>query len=168
MRIASWFFTPLLGFLLFYTCSQLPPPDSTASHISIRYVQKSETETGIRSPAGAVLADYRGFDLLATGSLFFASALCLFLFFPGSSRLEAWFPTLLGLMGFAAALALGFLSLFHGSNFLDYEALTNCVESPQARLDGALILTGSALLGLGGFLLLAIRWTKAPEGPGER
>ena len=168
MRIASWFFTLLLGFLLFYACSQLPPPGGADSHISIRYVQKSETETGIRSPVGAVLADYRGFDLLAVGSLFFGATLCLFLFFPESSRLGAWFPTLLGLIGFATALALGFLSLLHGSNFLDYEVLANWTVSSRARLDGALILTGSALLGLGGFLLLAIRWTKIPEGPGER
>jgi hypothetical protein len=168
LRIASWVLTILLGIVLFYACAQLPAPGDTSSHISIRYVQKSQAETGIGSPVGAVMGDYRSFDLLMVGALFFTSLLALFLFFPGSLRLGAWFPAILGLTGFAAMLVLGFLSLLHGSNFLDYEALANWTAAPQARLDGALILTGSVLLGLGGFLLLAVRWAKVPEGPGER
>src|SRR5258708_8949604 len=162
LRIASWFFTLLLGVVLFYACAQLPALAATSSsltsHVSNRYTQRSQEETGIRSPTGAVMGDYRGFDLLTTGSLFFTSALALFLFFPGSSRLSAWFPALLGLVGFFAALGLGFCSLLFGNNFLDYEALASWVESARARPEGAVILTGGVLLELGGYLLLALRW----------
>jgi hypothetical protein len=172
LKSASWFFTLFLGATLYSACSQLPSPEesssSLSSHVSMRYTQQSKTETGIQSPVGAVLADYRGFDLLAAGSLFFAALLFLFLFFAKPSGIKTFFPIFLGVGGLALALGVGFLSILQGSNFLDYEALASWVYSPRARLDGALILTGGVLLGSGGFLLMAIQWIQSKEGLSER
>ncbi|HUO58385.1 MAG TPA: hypothetical protein VMV05_09460 [bacterium] len=165
MKIASWLFALLLGAVLFYACAQWDSSGDSlhllANHVSPRYVQ-SFPETGIASSMGAVLADYRGFDLMAISLLFLAATLVILLYFQKPPHPGQAFPLVLWLAGFGALLGLGFLCLPQGSNFLDFEALAAWTSSARARPDGALILTGGALLCLGAFLTLALRWLQTP------
>src|SRR5260221_3319156 len=112
LKKASWFLILFLGAIFYDACTHLPSPGDSSlnlsSHISIRYTQQSKAETGIQSPTGAVLGDYRAFDLLAAGSLLGVATLSLFLFFPAGSRLGTFFSTFLGLGGIALALRFGF------------------------------------------------------------
>lgn len=167
---ASWLLALLLGALLFYAWSQVPTQgDSPLTlHLSNRYIQKAETETGIHSPAGAVAGDYRGFDLFASGFLFSLSALCLLLFWPRAPRVSDYFPAIFWLGGAVLTLGLGFFTLFHGSNFLDYEALGLIGNASQARLNGVLFLSCGVLLSLGGLILMLIQWVRVPEVSNER
>lgn len=168
MKKASWCFTILLGCLLIYTCSRLPRADDPASplsaHVSPRYAQRGAAETGIHSSLGAVLADYRGFDLLVTGMVFSAAALSVLFFLSGSSRAFSPFLILLWLTaGAVLAFGVGFAALKAGSNFLDHEALAFWVEPAKARETGATLLTGGVLLSLAGLISAMVRWMRFPE-----
>lgn len=167
---ASWFLALSLGALLFYTCSQVPfEGDSPLSlHLAPRYLQMSVRETGIHSPTGAVAGDYRGLDLFVVGFLFFLSAMSLFLFWTASPGATVFFPALFWVSGACLTLGLGFFTLHHGSNFLDYEAMAFWGEASFARLNGVLLLTAGVLLCLGGFILMAVQWARVPEAAGER
>lgn len=173
MKTLSWILSFLLAVLLFFAFRQIPSPregyNILSTHIGSRYQQRSEAETGIHSPVGAVLADYRGFDLLSCGFLFFLAGLGILFFFPQQPRFE---PRLLGYgvlsLGLLLVLGLGFFCIWGGSDFLDYEALTLYFPSTRARLDGALILLGGVLLSLGGLGLVWIRWFLTPEGTSGR
>lgn len=166
---ASWVFACLMGALLLYTLSKIPSGDDSplTLHLATRYLQKSEVETGIHSAAAAVAGDYRSFDLFAAGVLFSLSALILLTFSPAPARFAAFFPALFWIGGGLLTLGLGFFSLFHGSNFLDYEAL-GLGGDASARLRGVLLLTGGVLLSLGGLFLAVIQGARKPEGSGER
>jgi hypothetical protein len=169
LKSASWFFTLLLGTFLFYAFTLLPPPRDSQSilsvHVSARYAESGEAETGIHSQTGAILADYRGFDLAAAAVLFTLSAFGILLFFNGAAKSFPLVPALLWQGGGALlVLGVGFLCLLNGSNFLDYEALASWAHPFRVRMDGALILTGGALLSLGGLVSLFVRRIRAPEG----
>jgi len=169
LRNASWFFALSLGALLFYAASQIPAEGDSplTMHLATRYLQKSGAETGIQSPASAVAEDYRGFDLFTAGILFSLSALTLLIFSPGAPRFTIVFPVLFCGGGVLLTLALGFFCLFHGSNFLDYEAL-GIGGDPLARVHGALLLMGGVLLSLGGLFLMVIQGARKSEGLGDR
>jgi hypothetical protein len=173
LKTASWILTPLLAVLLIYTFAQAPSPgggpSALSNHIANRYQQRSGAETGIHSPEGAVLADYRSFDLFAVAILFSTAAFgILFLFRNPQPFVSLFFPFLCLSLGALFVLGVGFLSLKSGSNFLDYEALAFWVEPARARLDGALILLAGTFLSLAGLLAMVIRWSRTPEGSSGR
>jgi len=170
LKTASWLLSLLLAGLLVYSFAQVPPRGSIRSlHVASRYEQRSEAETGIHSKAGAIAADYRSTDLLAAAALLFTAALCVLLFFNQPPRFLDLFSALpLLLLGFFLALGTGLLCVMKGSNFLDYEGLAAWTGPLNARPQGALALLGGALLVLGGFLALVIRWLRAPGGPSGR
>ena len=173
MKTASWFLTLLLAGLLVYAFSQVPstaePSSALSSHLTLRYQERGEAETGIHSPMEAVLSDYRSFDLLAAAVLFSTAALTVLFFFHHPPSFGVLFSTYLWLgLGALMVLGLGFLSLKTGSNFLDFEALAAWAPPAQARGDGALILLAGALLTLGGLLAIALRWIQSPEGSSGR
>ncbi len=173
LKTASWFLTLLLAGILVYAFGQVPTREKSSSplssHLTLRYQQRCEVETGIHSPVEAVLADYRSFDLLAVGILFSTAALAIFFFFhhpPSFGVLLSsymWFG-----LGVLVLLGLGFLSLRAGSNFLDYESLVSWAEPARARWDGSLVLLAGTLLCFGGLLSIVLRWIWTPEGPGGR
>ncbi len=173
MKTASWCLALLLAGFLVYAFALVPPPGepnaALSIHVTSRYQQRAEAETGIHSQTGAVLADYRSFDLLALSLLFSACACSVLFCFTHLPKFFSIFPALLWLgLGALFTLGMGFLCLQQGSNFLDYEALARWFNPPQARLEGALVLMGGSLLSLGGMLALFIRWIRTPEGSGGR
>lgn len=170
MKIASWLLSLLLAGLLVYSFAQVTPGDSIRSlHVASRYDQRSEMETGIHSKAGAVAADYRSLDLLSVTALLFTAALCVLLFFNQPPRALDFFPALpLVILGLLLALGTGMICAAMGSNFLDYEGLAAWAGPLGARPDGALALLAGALVSLGGFLLLVIRWLRLPGGSSGR
>jgi hypothetical protein len=173
LKTASWILTPVLAGFLFYAFSQVPIPNggpsALSNHIASRYQERSGAETGIGSPWGAVLADYRSFDLLAAAVLFSTAALGVLFLFHHSRPFAALFLPLLCLgLGVLLVLGVGFLSLKTGSNFLDYEALAFWAGPARARLDGALIILAGTFLALAGLLATAIRWSRTPEGSSGR
>jgi hypothetical protein len=173
LKKTAWILSLLLAVLLVFAFAQVPEPGkpslALSTHITARYQQRGEMETGIHSQAGAVLADYRSFDLLAAVLLFSTAALAILLFFNHPPSFTALFPSpYLLVLGVLSALGVGFLCLQTGSNFLDFEALASWVTPPHARLDGALILLGGALLSFGGLLTLLIGWIRMPEGSSGR
>ncbi len=68
IRRLGWFCLLLAAAVLFYAAEELPPvgdPTSpAATHVSPRYIQKAEEETGAPNMVTAILADYRGYDTL--------------------------------------------------------------------------------------------------------
>lgn len=170
MKTASWILSLLLAVLLVYSFAQVPTGDSIRSlHVASRYQQSAEMETGIHSQAGAILADYRSTDLLAAAMLFSTAALCALFFFNQPPGFFAFFPAFLLLaLGVLSTLGLGFLCLWNGGNFLDYEGLASWLGPLNARPEGALALLGGTLLSFGGLLILWARWARSPEGPRGR
>ncbi len=74
----------LFGGLLFYCSLDFPPwgdPKAPAStHVSPRYIERTEEETSVPNVVTAVLADYRGYDtMFETIVIFSAGVACLFL-----------------------------------------------------------------------------------------
>jgi hypothetical protein len=163
LKNLSWITALGLGVLLYYALA-FPP---SSSHVSLRYSQSAPAETGISSVAGAVAGDYRGFDLLLAGLLIATAVPVILLFFKNPKPVFS-LPLLLWLGGTFLVLGLGFWTLAHGANFLDYEPLAAKVGSLQARPRGALLLTSGVLLNLGGLILLFLQYFIAPRGSHER
>jgi multisubunit Na+/H+ antiporter MnhB subunit len=147
LKNASWVFTLLLGALLFYACTLLPqaenPNASVSMHVSSRFLERGQAETGFSSLEAAILADYRSFDFFLLGFIFFTSALLAVLLHLSENRNLK--PSLIGaLVGSAlGALVLagvGFYCLKGGSNFLDYEPFTALTKPAWARVGGAALL----------------------------
>lgn len=170
MKIASWLLSLLLAVVLLYSFAQVSTDGSIRSlHIASRYQQRSEMETGIHSKTGAILADYRSMDLLAAAVLVSTAALCLLFFFNNPPRSSDLFPGLhLLILGVLLVLGTGFLCLWKGANFLDYEGLVSWTGPASARPEGALLLFGGSLLVLGGLLTLGLRWLRFPGGSSGR
>jgi len=168
LKYASWLLTLLLGALLLFSLDHLPPQGHSSilvDHVSSRYAERGEAETGIHSPLVALMADYRSFDLLALSILFTVSALGVLLVTGGTAKSFPVFPGLFWLgFGMFLTLGVGFIGLKEGSNFLDYEALALWTDPHRARANGALLLIGGTLLCLGGLLSLFIRRFRSPEG----
>ncbi|HJT24119.1 MAG TPA: hypothetical protein VJ873_06050 [bacterium] len=170
MKTASWFLILFFAGLLVYSFAQVPATDSIrVLHVASRYQQRSEMETGIHSKVGAVMADYRSMDLLAVVVLISTAALGFLFFFNASPRLSGLFPGFhLLILGVLLALGTGFLCLWKGANFLDYEGLVSWAGPGNARLEGALALLGGCLLVLGGLLMLGLKWLRFPGGSSGR
>jgi hypothetical protein len=170
LKTASWFLSLLLAGLLIYSFAQVPSENSQLSvHVSGRYQQRAQMETGIPSRTLAVLADYRSLDLFATAFLFLTAALgFLFVFSDPPRPLFPWFPLFNLGLGVLLVMGVGLCGLEGGGNFLDYEGLARWFIPTQARLAGALTLLAGALFSFGGFITLWVRWARSSEGPGGR
>lgn len=168
MKKAALLLTALLGLVLLYNFAQAPVSRAAAlrqTHVAKRYQKDSLAETGLKSPALAVVADYRALDLVLLTLLFGAAAWTLLLFFPQRPKgLALFVPLTLGFLGLLIPFAVGTAALLKGDNFLDFEALAAWVPAFQARSQGAFLLGAGALLSLGGLLTLGVRWTKPREG----
>lgn len=147
MKKASWVFTLFLGVLLFYACTLLPqardPAAPVSMHVSSRFLERGQAETGFTSLEAAILADYRSFDLFLLGFIFFTSALLAVLLHLTESRnlrpSLAW--ALVGsALGALVLAGVGLYCLKGGSNFLDYEPFTALTKPAWARMGGAALL----------------------------
>lgn len=156
MKTVSWFLAGFFALAFAWSLSQMPlPGDPTAPlsvHVSARYAAQSGMETGFSTPLPAVLGDYRSFDLVLLSLL--AVGACLLRW--GIAREPDSHPPplqslvfVLCLLGSLAVLALGFLSLYKGCRFLDYECWVQFTSPLKARVWGA---TGA--LGLTAFACL--------------
>lgn len=84
MRYWGGFALMLAAAVLLFAASDLPrlgDPDSPPSiHVSPRYIEHSDDETGAHNFVTAVLADYRGYDTLGETSVIFTAGLaCVFI-----------------------------------------------------------------------------------------
>ncbi len=84
MRFLSFLITLLTGAVLVYGTIDMPAygdPDSPASrHVSPRYIEKTEEETGTPNMVTSVLADYRGYDTMGETTVIFTAGIsCIFL-----------------------------------------------------------------------------------------
>lgn len=167
MKNASWLLALLLGALFFYGLTNLPPQDSPilTNHVSSRYAERGEAETGIHSTLVSILADYRSFDLLAVPVLFCVCALGILVATGSAAKNLPLLPGLLWLgLGTLLNLGTGLSSLKEGSNFLDLEALAFWTDPHRARAQGAMLLIAGTLLCLAGLLSLFVRRFRSPEG----
>ena len=74
----------LTGALLIYVAEDIPewgdPHSPASSHVSPRYIEKSEEETATPNMVTAVLADYRSYDTLGETTVIFTAGIsCLLL-----------------------------------------------------------------------------------------
>ena len=74
----------LTGALLIYVTEDIPewgdPHSPASSHVSPRYIEKSEEETATPNMVTAVLADYRSYDTLGETTVIFTAGIsCLLL-----------------------------------------------------------------------------------------
>jgi multicomponent Na+:H+ antiporter subunit B len=79
--------------ILFYAARDLPtmgdPNTPAAEHISPRYIEHAQDETGASNMVTAVLADYRSFDTLGEVVVIFTAGLACLLVLGGFGRFEA-------------------------------------------------------------------------------
>jgi hypothetical protein len=150
LKVAAFIFTLLLGSVLYNAADLLPKPGDPQAvlsvHVSSRYLERSAVETGLSNATPAVLADYRGFDLLALCFLFFLAAAVFLSLLPAGRRFHL--GIVLSLLGVGLGLALGFFCVKGGSNFLDYEPLAASVNHALARATGSRLLGFAALFSL--------------------
>ena len=89
----AWVPLVLAAAILFYAAGSLPsmgdPNAPAATHVSPRYIEKAEEETGAANMVTAVLADYRGYDTLGeTVVILTAGLACLLVLGAFHSREE--------------------------------------------------------------------------------
>lgn len=165
MKVAAFIFTLLLGSVLYDAANLLPKPGDPQAvlsvHVSSRYVERSAVETGLSNATPAVLADYRGFDLLVLCLIFFLTAVALLPLLPVGRRFHL--GIVLSLLGVGLGLALGFFCVKGGSNFLDYEPLAASVNPALARAMGSRLLGFSTLFTILGSWFAFHRVLKAHE-----
>ena len=82
MKRLGWLVLLSAGAVMFQAAQDLPPvgdPQAPAAvHVSPRYVELAERETGAPNMVTAVLADYRGYDTLGETVVIFTAGLsCL-------------------------------------------------------------------------------------------
>jgi len=156
LKRLSWVLTFILGVLLCYACTLLPPAGDAASplsvHVSSRYLESGSNETGFSCLEAAILADYRSFDLFLLGSFFFASALAVSLLLMsaigGKQPPSAGWALTGSALGALILAIVGFYCLKGGSNFLDYEPFAALVKPGWARLTGAILLAMGCTIAL--------------------
>jgi hypothetical protein len=158
-RFWVWIPLLLLGALLFYGLTSLPPTGdmNPTFHVASRYLDSAKTETGFSHPFLAIFLDYRSFDL-ALLSLFFLTMTLIVLLFCVVENLPArsleWGWISMSLLSSLILLVLGWVGLKDGCNFMDYE-FWGGVFGPSARIHGAWITGGLVLMTLTASLI----WT---------
>ena len=136
-------FTGLAFFELFLSSAQ-PSPSPLISHVASRYMERGALETGQAHPVLAVFSDYRSFDLSVLALLYWAAS-WVFLGFGVPAKKNEWDARALwSLAGPGLVWGLGLISLFLGSDFLDYEVLPLPLAPSFIRAAGAAL----AVLGL--------------------
>ena len=155
MRSVGWALTFLVGAVLFYACTLLPPigNDTTASfHGVSRYEEQGRAETGFTNLTAAVAGDYRGWDLFTLGFLVLVALLSGRLYTlegeGAGAGAHVW-----SCAWMAAALGIGWACL-HSGVFLDYEFFSRFFPAAFARRAGAALLAGSVFSTWAGFLFL--------------
>lgn len=88
--LGSWAALALVLAALVPALAHLPrvgDPDSPpARHVSPRYIERGEAETGAPNLVTAVLADYRGYDTLGETTVIFTAGLACLLVLGGAGR----------------------------------------------------------------------------------
>lgn len=83
--------TALVGGLMAFAATGLPafgdPASAPALHVSPRYIERGEEETGAANMVTGVLADYRGYDTLGETAVIFTAGLACLLIVGGGA---AW------------------------------------------------------------------------------
>jgi hypothetical protein len=136
-------FTGLAFFQLSLSSAQ-SGPSPLVSHVAARYMERGVLETGQAHPVLAVFSDYRSFDLALLTLLYWAAS-WVFLGFGAPAKKNEWDARALwSLAGPGLVWGLGLISLFLGSDFLDYEVLRLPLAPSLIRPAGAAL----AVLGL--------------------
>lgn len=80
MKLLGMMMVMVVGALLIVATADMPDwgdPNSPAStHVSPRFIEKSEVETSVPNMVTAVLADYRGYDTLGETAVIFTAGVC--------------------------------------------------------------------------------------------
>jgi len=80
LKLIGMMMVMIVGALLIYATEDMPgwgDPNSPANtHVSPRYIEKSEAETSVPNMVTAVLADYRGYDTLGETAVIFTAGVC--------------------------------------------------------------------------------------------
>ncbi len=84
MRFLSLIVTVITGAFLLYGTLDMPdwgdPGSPASSHVSPRYITKTEIETATPNMVTSVLADYRGYDTLGETTVIFTAGMsCILL-----------------------------------------------------------------------------------------
>ena len=161
MKIAPWFLALAMAVVLLYGDTLLPKPGGEVSlltqHVSLRYTRQCAQETGLAQALPAVLADYRGFDLLTVSLLLSLAALFCLWSVKSNGKIPGLATIFFTLLGLAFCLVLGTAGLLRGDNFLDYEPLAAYFKPVLARQAGMLVLALGFLLSLAGALAAFLR-----------
>ena len=80
MKLLGMMIIMIVGGLLIYASADMPdwgdPGSPASTHVSLRYIEKSEAETSVPNMVTAVLADYRGYDTLGETAVIFTAGVC--------------------------------------------------------------------------------------------
>ena len=80
MKLLGMMMVMIVGGLLIYATADMPdwgnPGSPASTHVSPRYIEKSEAETSTPNMVTAVLADYRGYDTLGETAVIFTAGVC--------------------------------------------------------------------------------------------
>ena len=80
MKLLGMMMVMIVGGLLIYASADMPgwgdPGSPASTHVSPRYIEKSEAETAVPNMVTAVLADYRGYDTLGETAVIFTAGVC--------------------------------------------------------------------------------------------
>ena len=80
MKLLGMMMVMIVGGLLIYASADMPdwgdPGSPASTHVSPRYIEKSEAETSVPNMVTAVLADYRGYDTLGETAVIFTAGVC--------------------------------------------------------------------------------------------
>ncbi len=80
MKLLGMMMVMIVGGLLIYASEDMPgwgdPGAPASTHVSPRYIEKSEAETSVPNMVTAILADYRGYDTLGETAVIFTAAVC--------------------------------------------------------------------------------------------
>jgi len=80
LKLLGMMIAMIVGSLLIYATEDMPdwgdPGSPASTHVSPRYIEKSQEETATPNMVTAVLADYRGYDTLGETAVIFAAGVC--------------------------------------------------------------------------------------------
>lgn len=80
MKLLGMMMVMIVGGLLIYATADMPgwgdPGSPASTHVSPRYIEKTEAETSVPNMVTSILADYRGYDTLGETAVIFTAGVC--------------------------------------------------------------------------------------------
>jgi len=80
LKLLGMMMVMIVGGLLIYATADMPgwgdPSSPASTHVSPRYIEKTEAETSVPNMVTSILADYRGYDTLGETAVIFTAGVC--------------------------------------------------------------------------------------------